>query len=75
LKRLTKVPSATLAASNHYTLDDNVLQLFMDKQLAEDDTQKAVGMRKRVAEAKRAEALKNALTKFSACPNGLTAPE
>ncbi len=30
---------------------------------------------KRVAEAKHAEALKNALTKFSACPNGLTVPE
>jgi hypothetical protein len=75
LKKLTKVSSATLAANNHYTLDDNVLQLVMEKQQAEEDAQKAVEMRKRVAEAKRAEALKNALTKFSACPNGLTVPE
>jgi hypothetical protein len=75
LKKLSKVSSATLAANNHYTLDDNVLQLVMEKQQAEEDAQKAVEMRKRVAEAKRAEALKNALTKFSACPNGLTVPE
>ncbi len=66
MKKLTEVSSASLAANNHHTLDENVLQLVMDKQQAEEDAQKAVEMCKRAAEAKHAEALKNALTKFSA---------
>jgi len=75
LKKLTKISSAALAANNHYTLDENVLQLVQEKQQAEEEAQKAAEMRKKAAEAKRAEALKSALTKFAACPNGLTVPE
>jgi Cdc6-like AAA superfamily ATPase len=50
------VSSATLAANNHYTLDEPVLQMVVEKhQQEEADAQKAVEMRKMAAELKQAE--------------------
>ena len=75
IKKLTKVSSATLAANNHYTLDDTVLELVLQKYEQEEAAQKAAKMRKKAAEQKREEFLKKALGKFSDSPNTLTVPD
>lgn len=75
IKTLTKVSSATLAANNHYTLDENILEIVIQKEAADIAARKATEERKRAAETKRAESLKKALEKFTFCPNGLTVPE
>jgi hypothetical protein len=75
LKKLTKVSSATLAANNHYVLDENVRDLVYAKHQAEQAAQAAVDERRRAAEEKKTQSLKNALQKFAVCPNGLTVPE
>jgi len=75
LKAITKVSSASLAANNHYTLDENVLDLVLQKEATEQAAKAATEQRKQSAEFKRAESLKNALQKFVFCPNGLTVPE
>jgi hypothetical protein len=49
------VSSATLAANNHYTLDEPVLQMVVEKHQQEEAAQKAVEMRKMAAELKQAE--------------------
>jgi len=75
LKKLTKVSSAQLAASNHYTLDENVRDLIYEKNAAAEAIQIAANQRKEAAETKKAEHLWTALQKFTACPNGLTVPD
>ena len=75
IKKLTKVSSASLAAHNHYILDDTVLELVVKKHEQEEAAQKAAEMRKKAAEQKREECLKNALKKFSESPNTLTVPD
>jgi hypothetical protein len=75
LKAITKVLSASLAANNHYTLDENVLDLVLQKEATEQAAKAATEQRKQSAEFKWAESLKNALQKFLFCPNGLTVPE
>jgi len=52
IKKLTKVSSATLAANNHYTLDDTVLELVLQKHEQEEAAQTAAEMRKKAAEQK-----------------------
>jgi hypothetical protein len=75
LKSLTKVSSAVLAANNHYSLDENVLDIVLQKEAADDAARKAIEERKKAAELKRSETLKKALEKFALCPNGLTVPD
>jgi hypothetical protein len=75
LKSLTKVSSAVLAANNHYSLDENVLDIVLQKEAADDAARKAIKERKKAAELKRSETLKKALEKFALCPNGLTVPD
>ncbi len=75
IKKLTKVSSATLAANNHYTLDQTVLDMVIMKHNEEEAAKKAIEERKKAAEMKRAETLKKALEKFALCPNGLTVPD
>ena len=75
LKKLTKVSSATLAANNHYVLDENVRDLVYAKHQAEQAAQATVDERRRAAEEKKTQSLKNTLQKFAVCPNGLTVPE
>ncbi len=75
IKKLTKVSSAVLAANNHYTLDETVLEMVVDKHNEEEDAKKAIEERKKAAELKWAEILKKALEKFALCPNGLTIPD
>jgi hypothetical protein len=75
LKSLTKVSSAALAANNHYTLDENILQIILDKEAADEAAKAATQARKDAAEIKRADMLKKALQKFTLCPNGLTVPD
>ena len=75
LKKLTKVSSATLAANNHYSLNETMLEMVLDKHDANEAARIAVQQRKDAAESKRAETLKNALQKFSYCPNSLTVPD
>jgi hypothetical protein len=75
LKTLTKVSSASLAAHNHYTLDENVMELVLQKEAAEQAAKAAAQQRKQSTEAKRAESLNKAVEKFVLCPNGLTVPE
>ncbi len=75
LKKLTKVSSASLAANNHYTLDETVLDMVLDKYDADEAARIAVQQRKDAAESKRAQTLKNAVQKFSFCPNSLTVPD
>jgi len=75
IKKLTKVSSASLVAHNHYILDDTVLELVVKKHEQEETAQKAAEMRKKAAEQKREECLKNALKKFSESPNTLTVPD
>ena len=66
---------ATLAANNHYTLDEPVLQMVVEKHQQEEAAQKAVVMRKMAAELKQAERQKKALEKITFYPNGLTVPK
>ena len=75
LKKITKVSSSQLAARNHYVLDENVLELVAEKNAAQEAAQIAAEERKKALEDKRAGALKDALRKFTLCPNGLTVPE
>jgi hypothetical protein len=75
LKKLTKVSSAQLVASNHYTLDENVHDLIYEKNAAAEAIQIAANQQKEAAEAKKAEHRWTALHKFTACPNGLTVPD
>jgi hypothetical protein len=75
IKKLTKVSSAVLAANNHYTLDETVLEMVIDKHNEEEAAKKAIEERKKAADLKRAETLKKALEKFALCPNGLTVPD
>ncbi len=75
LKVTYQVSSAALAANNHYTLDENVLQFILDKEAADEAAKAATQARKVAAEIKRAEMLKKALQKFPLCPNGLTVPD
>jgi septal ring factor EnvC (AmiA/AmiB activator) len=75
IKKLTKVSSATLAANNHYVLDENICDLVYAKHQAEEAAQAAASERRRAAEEKKTENLNKALEKFKICPNGLTVPE
>ncbi len=75
LKRLTKVSSATLAANNHYVLDENIRDLVLAKHQAEQAAQAAVDEMRRLAQEKKTQSLQNALAKFTTCPNGLMGPE
>ena len=75
IKKLTKVSSATLAANNHYTLDQTVLDMVVMKHNEEEAAKKAIKERKKAAEMKHAETLKKALEKIALCPNGLTVPD
>ncbi len=75
LKSLTKVLSAVLAANNHYSLDENVLDIVLQKEAADDAARKAIKERKKSAELKHSETLKKALEKFALCPNGLMVPD
>jgi hypothetical protein len=75
IKKLTKVSSATLAANNHYVLDENIRDLVYAKHQAEEAAQAAASERRRAAEEKKTENLNKALEKFKICPNGLTVPE
>jgi len=75
LKTITKISSASLAANNHYTLDENVRDLVLEKEAAELAAKAVIQQKKNSAEVKRSETLKNALRKFVACPNGLTVPD
>ena len=75
LKTITKISSASLAANNHYTLDENVHDLVLEKEAAELAAKAVIQQKKNSAEVKRAETLKSALRKFVACPNGLTVPD
>jgi hypothetical protein len=52
IKKLTKVSSAVLAANNHYTLDETVLEMVVDKHNEEEDAKKAIEERKKAAELK-----------------------
>jgi hypothetical protein len=61
IKILTKASSATLGANNHYTLDENILDIVIQKEAAHIAARKATEERKRVAETKQAESLKKAL--------------
>jgi hypothetical protein len=69
------VSSPVLAANNHYTLDETVLEMVVDKHNEEEATTKAIEERKKAAELKQAETLKKELEKFALCPNGLTIPD
>ncbi len=62
---------AVLAANNHYTLDETVLKMVIDKH-NEEAAKKAIEERKKAADLKRAETLNKALEKFVLCPNGPT---
>jgi hypothetical protein len=64
-----------LAACNHYVLDENVLELVAEKNAAQEAAQMGTEQWKKALEDKRADALKDALRKFTLCPNGLTVPE
>lgn len=75
VKKLTKVSSATLAANNHYTLDETILELVVQKHEQEEAAQKAVEMRKKAAEQKKEEFLRKALGKFYDAPSTLTVPD
>ncbi len=75
LKKITKVSSAQLAAHNHYTLDENVRDMVLERNAAIEAVQVAVEQRKHAAELKKTEALQNALQKFTTCPNRLTVPD
>ncbi len=68
IKKLTKVPLASLAAYNHYILDDTVLELVVKKHEQEEAAQKAAEMRKKAAEQKREECLKKALKNLVSHP-------
>ncbi len=61
--------------NNHYTLDENILEIVIQKEAEDIAARKATEERKWAAETKRAESLKKALEKFTFCPNGLTVPE
>ncbi len=52
LKSLTKVSSAALAANNHYTLDENIQQIVLDKEAADEAAKAATQARKDAAEMK-----------------------
>jgi len=75
LKTITKVSSANLAATNHYTLDENVRDLVLQKEAAEEAAKAAAQAKKDATESKHNDTLKNALQKFVLCPNGLTVPD
>ena len=75
LKKISKVSSSQLVARNHYVLDENVLELVAEKNAAQEAAQIASEERKKALEDKRADALKDALRKFTLCPNGLTVLE
>ncbi len=46
LKSHTKVSSAALTANNHYTLDENILQIILDKNAADEAAKAATQARK-----------------------------
>ncbi len=71
LKTITKVSSTSLAANNHYTLDENVRDLVLEKEAAEQAAKAAIQQKKNLAEVKWAETLKNAQQKFVSRPNDL----
>ncbi len=75
LKRLLKVSSATLAANNHYVLDENVHDLVFVKHQAVQAAQAAVDERRRMAQEKKTQSLQNAFAEFTTYPNVLTVPE
>jgi hypothetical protein len=72
LKKLTQGLSSQLAAINHYVLDENVLDVVNAKHAAQEAAQLAADQHKKVIEDKKTESLKQALRKFTLCPNGLT---
>jgi hypothetical protein len=47
LKSLTKVSYAVLAANNHYSLDENVMDIVLQKEAADDAARKAIGEKKK----------------------------
>ena len=61
LKKLTKVSVATLAANNHYVLNESVRDLVYAKHQAEQAAQAVTDERRRAAEEKKAQTLKNTL--------------
>jgi hypothetical protein len=63
LKKLTKVSFATLAANNHYVLNESVRDLVYAKHQAEQAAQAVTDERRRAAEEKKTQSLKNALQK------------
>jgi hypothetical protein len=63
LKSLTKVSSAVLSANYHYSLDENVLDIVLQKEADDDATRKAIKERKKAAELKHSGTLKKALEK------------
>jgi len=75
LKKLTKVSSAQSATQNHYVLDKNIRNLVFERNAAQEAVQMAIQQRKKAQEEKKTESLKQALRKFTLCPNGLTVPE
>jgi len=75
LKKLTKVSSAQLAARKHYVLDEIIRDLVFEWNAAQEAVQMAIQQQKKAQEEKKTESLKQALRKFTLCPNGLTVPE
>ncbi len=67
------VLSASLAANNHYILDENVLELVLEKEATKQAAK--VAPTKKAIHRIKASCQKNALQKFVFCPNGLTVPE
>jgi hypothetical protein len=52
LKTITKVYSANLTTTNHYTLDKNVIDLVLQKEAAEEAPKAAAQGKKEAAELK-----------------------
>jgi hypothetical protein len=52
LKTTTKVSSASLAANNHYTLEENVCDLVHEKEAAEQVAKAVIQQKKNLAEEK-----------------------
>ncbi len=60
LKSITKVLSASLAMHNHFSLDENVLDIVLQKEASDNATRKAFEERKKAAELKQAKTLNKA---------------
>jgi hypothetical protein len=56
-------------------LDENIRNLVFERNAAQEAVQMAIQQQKKAQEEKKTESLKQALRKFTLCPNGLTVPE